>query len=415
MKFRHRVLGFLAVLSAITYLDRVCISVAGPRMQEELGIGPEGWGWVTGVFAVAYGAFEMPSGYFADRFGPRRMLTRIVLWWSAFTALTGFVSSYPALLASRFLFGAGEAGAYPNTSVSISRWFPVSQRAGAFGIVWMASQAGAALSGLLVVPIQIRYGWRVSFYLFGLLGVIWAGAWFLWYRDDPAWKQGVAAGEFEESGNRSIRERHPLPLRTAFRSRNLWAILFVALAYCYAMYFFLAWLPIYLVRARGFGEKDLLLAAFPFIVGALSNAAGGFASDALVRRFGLRRGRGIAGSAGLAVAAFCILGAVFASHKYLTLALLGLGYAGITFQQPAVWAVCLDVGRDHAGFVSGAMNTAGQVGSFLLSVSYGYLVAATGSYDIPLLVVAAMLLAGVLVWRAIDPAELLSRPAVTSS
>jgi len=415
MKIRHRTLGYLAALSVITYLDRVCISVVGPRMQEDLGIGPEGWGWVVGVFALAYGAFEMPNGYLADRFGARQMLTRIVLWWSAFTAITGLVSSFPALLVSRFLFGAGEAGAYPNTSASISRWFPASERAGAFGIVWMASQAGAALSPLLVVPIQMRFGWRTSFYVFGLLGVVWAVAWLRWYRDDPARKRGVSAAELAEIGDRAGGERSSVPFRVAFRSRNLWRILFVALSYCYAMYFFLAWLPIYLVRARGYGEMDLLLAALPFAIGALANAGGGFVSDALARKFGLRRGRALAGSAGLAVAAVCIVAGVLIPQKYATLLLLGLAYAGITFQQPAVWAVCLDIGRDHAGFVSGAMNTAAQLGSFLLSISYGYLTSATGSYDIPLAAVAAMLLAGALVWRRIDATEVLARPEVTSS
>src|SRR6476469_9057204 len=129
MRYRHRVLGFLSLLSIITYLDRVCISVAGPRMQEALHIDPVGWGWVTGVFTLSYSAFEIPSGVMGDRIGPRRVLTRIVLWWSAFTSLTGAVSNYFVLLLVRFCFGIGEAGAYPNASVVIGRWIPVRNRA----------------------------------------------------------------------------------------------------------------------------------------------------------------------------------------------------------------------------------------------------------------------------------------------
>src|SRR5215469_8289733 len=124
MRQRHYVLGLLVLFFAITYLDRVCISVAGPRMQEDLHIGPVGWGWVTGVFTLAYGLFEIPTGILADRIGPRRVLTRIVLWWSAFTSLTGTVSSFYGLLLTRFCFGAGEAGAFPNSQVVVSRWFP---------------------------------------------------------------------------------------------------------------------------------------------------------------------------------------------------------------------------------------------------------------------------------------------------
>src|SRR6266436_547629 len=162
MKYRHRVLGMLFLLSVITYLDRVCIAVAGPRMQADLQIGPEWWGWVVGVFAISYAAFEIPSGSMGDRMGPRKVLTRIVLWWSAFTTLTGFAANFQLLLPIRFLFGAGEAGAYPNSSSSISRWFPTVERARAHGIVWMASRIGGAISPLLVVPIQARYECRAS-------------------------------------------------------------------------------------------------------------------------------------------------------------------------------------------------------------------------------------------------------------
>ncbi len=145
MKYQHRVLGMLSLLSVITYLDRVCIAVAGPRMQDDLGISPEAWGWVTSVFFLSYSAFEIPTGALGDRIGPRRVLTRIVTWWSAFTALTGTVSNYYVLLLVRFCFGAGEAGAYPNASAVIARWMPVAKRTRAWGIVWMTAQIGAAL------------------------------------------------------------------------------------------------------------------------------------------------------------------------------------------------------------------------------------------------------------------------------
>ena len=170
LKCRYRVGALLFLLAVITFLDRVCISVAGPRIQEYLHIGPHQWGWVVGVFAIDYAVFEIPGAWMGDRFGPRITLTRIVLWWSAFTALTGAVSSYPLLLLTRFSFGAGEAGANPNAAASIASWFPASERGRAFGVLAMAMQTGGSLSPLLVVPIQIRYGWRASFYVFALWG-----------------------------------------------------------------------------------------------------------------------------------------------------------------------------------------------------------------------------------------------------
>ena len=198
MKYQHRVLGMLSLLSVITYLDRVCIAVAGPRMQDELQISPEAWGWVTSVFFLSYSAFEIPTGTLGDRIGPRRVLTRVVTWWSAFTALTGTVSNYYVLLLVRFCFGAGEAGAYPNASAVIARWIPRAKRTRAWGIVWMTAQVGAAFSPLLVVPIQIRYGWRAPFFVFGLVGVVWSVAWYTWFRDSPHEKPGVTKAELSE-------------------------------------------------------------------------------------------------------------------------------------------------------------------------------------------------------------------------
>src|ERR1700674_1505363 len=170
---RYGVVGLLIFLFAITFIDRVCISVAGPRMQADLHIDPIGWGWVTGIFTLSYGLFEIPTGTLADRLGPRRVLTRIVLWWSAFTALTGAATGYFPLLLTRFLFGAGEAGAFPGASVVVARWFRQSQRATMSGVTLMASQIGGALAPLLVVPIQSRFGWRASFFVFGVVGLLW--------------------------------------------------------------------------------------------------------------------------------------------------------------------------------------------------------------------------------------------------
>jgi MFS transporter, ACS family, glucarate transporter len=405
MRYRYRVLTLLFFLAIITYLDRVCISVAGPRIQEDLHISPEGWGWVVGVFVIAYGAFEIPSGYLGDLRGPRQVLMRIVLWWSAFTSLTGLATNYFFLLFTRFCFGAGEAGAYPNCSVAISRWFPVTQRARAWGIIWMASQIGGALSPLLVVPIQMRYGWRASFFMFGLLGVVWAAVWYRWYRNTPQEMPKVSLAEIAEIGDTSFPARQGLPWRIALQSRNLRAILIVGLAHGYGGYFFLSWLHTYLEKGRGFSEQDLLLSTAPFILGAVANLCSGFASDALVRRVGLKWGRRAIGMTGLGASALFTVLAVLAANKFLALIFLSLSFAGITFNQPMVTVVCLDIARRHAGTVTGLMNTVVQIGSFLSSVLFGYLVKGTGSYDFPLIPMAVILALGALLWLKIDSTE----------
>lgn len=406
-KYRHRVLVLLSALMVITYLDRVCISVAGPRMQEALQIDTVQWGWVTAMFTLAYAAFEIPSGTLGDRMGPRRVLTRIVLWWSGFTTITGAITSYYPLLAVRFLFGAGEAGAFPNASVAVSRWFPVPERGRAFGIALMASQLGGALTPLLVVPLQAKYGWRASFFVFGAVGVIWSAVWYAWFRDSPAEKQGVTETELAETRGLDRTVRHTLPWGVALRSKNFWAVMGVAACYVYSLYFFQSWFHTFLVKSRGFSEKDLLLSSLPFLVGALGNFAGGLVSNSLVRKLGLKQGRRAVGVAGLAVAGACAVGVMLTHEPVATLLLLSLVYGGITFQQPTMFAVCLDIGGEYTGAMTGAMNTASQSASFISSLAFGYLVAGTGSYDAPFIPMAALLFLGSWLWMKVDASQVL--------
>jgi MFS family permease len=396
----------LFLLAVITFLDRVCISVAGPRIQEYLHIGPQEWGWVVGVFAVAYGVFEIPGGWMADRFGPRLILTRIVLWWSAFTALTGAVSGFHALLLTRLCFGAGEAGAFPNAAASIASWFPTSERGRAFGFfLYPAMQVGGALSPLLVVPIQMRYGWRASFYVFALLGVVWAVVWFFWYRNTPREKRGVLPSELDEIGAAADRHERGLPWGVAVRNGNFWAILLMGLTLGYGSYFFIAWFHTYLVRARNFSERDLLYSTLPFIFGACANVGSGVTSDYLLKRSGLKAARCRVGIFGLGSAGLFALLAAFTPSKIGTLLLLSLCYAGICFNAPMQFTICLDVARQSPGSMCGAMNTATQVGSFLLGVVFGYVAKMSGSYDLPLIVMALVLGLGALLWLKINPMQ----------
>jgi MFS transporter, ACS family, glucarate transporter len=413
MKHRHRVLGLLILLFAITYIDRVCISVAGPRIQEDLHIDPVGWGWVTAMFALSYCLFEIPTGALGDRLGPRRVLTRVVLWWSAFTSLTGMMSNYYLLLLTRFAFGAGEAGAFPNASIVISRWFPSTQRASIAGVMLMASQIGGAIAPLLVVPIQIRYGWRASFYVFGAVGVIWAMVWYIWYRDSPAEKPGVSDAELAETANLPRAPAHGFPWRIALGSESVLATMGTAFCYVYVYTFFQTWFHTFLVRGRGFSEGGLMLSALPYAVAACANLAGGATSDALVRRLGAKWGRRSLGTVGLGSACLCILAAMVNRQQLLTVVFLSLAYGAITFQQSGVFGVCLDIGGKHAGAMVGLMNMSAQVGGLLSSVAYGYIVARFGSYDAPFVPMAVLLCVGALLWFKIDASkELSAKPDV---
>jgi MFS family permease len=407
MRYRHKVLVLLFFLSIVTYIDRVCIAAAGPAMQKDLGLSPSQWGMVVGIFALSYALFEIPTGAMGDRIGPRKVLTRIVLWWSAFTSLTGVVSNYYALLAVRFAFGAGEAGAYPNSSSSISRWFPLRERARAQGTVWMASRIGGAISPLLVVPIIHWYGWRMCFYLFGGLGVIWCVVWYWWYRDHPTEKKGVTEEELAEIGPSAQRAHHGLPWSIALRSRNLWTIMLMYHTYCWGSYFYLSWLHTYLQKGRGFTADEMkIYSVLPFIAGAIGNLTGGTLSDILVRRYGLSFGRKVVGTTGLALSALCVFFTGYTDDRYLAVALLTLGYFSMDCMLPPSWAICMDVGREHAGTVAGAMNMAGQFGSFISAYVFGRLVEYFGgNYNYGLMFFGVMLGISAIIFTRIDPTK----------
>ncbi len=407
MKYRYRVLAVLGAFAIITFLDRVCISVAGQAMQRDLGLSSKQWGWILGAFVLSYCCFEVPAGQLGDRIGPRRVLTRIVLWWSGFTALTGAVSGFWPLAGVRFLFGAGEAGAYPNGSAVIYRWFPATERARAQGVIWSLSRLGGALTPLVVIPLQQAFGWRVSFGVLGFLGVIWAVVWHAWFRDNPADQPAVSAAELREIGSQASRVAEPrLPWRQVLRRPNLWWILVMYHAYCWSGFFFLTWMHPFLESARGFRPPDLIrLSWIPFVAAGVANLSGGFASDYLVRRVGLKWGRKLVGLAGLGTSA-AALGTLLLVHgKFATIACLALAYGGSDFMMPAAWAVCLDIGGRNAGAVTGAMNTAGQTGSFLSTVFFGYALSATGGFGAALALVAVMTAISALCWFKIDATD----------
>jgi MFS family permease len=389
-------LVLLCLLAVITYLDRVCISVAGPRIQAALHLGSAAWGWVGTAFMLGYGGFEIPSGHLGDRIGARRVLTRIVLWWSAFTALTGAVSTLPLLLLVRFLFGAGEAGAFPNAAVAISRWFSVESRGRAFGLFSMCTQIGGAISPLLVIPIQQRFGWRASFFVFGSLGIAWAALWYAKFQDDPPGappRPPAPAGDW-------------WPL---LRSRDLWGVMTMTFGYVYSMSFFQTWLHTFLVRGHGFREDELSISALPFAFGAAGNLLGGLACDRLVRSVGLKWSRRAVGIAGAVLSTSAMGAASVATGHTAVILCLSLAYAGIALQQPAVFAACLDIGGARGGAVAGFMNTAGQVGGATSSLVFGYTVKATGSYAAPLVPMAALLAIAIVIWWKVDVTRTIPR------
>jgi len=405
-RVRHGVLGFTLALTAIAYIDRVGISTAAPAMKADLEISDAHMGYVFSAFTLAYALFEVPSGWLADRFGARLMLTRIVVWWSAMTAATGMATGFGSLLAVRFLFGVGEAGAFPSMSRAYAYWLPADERGRAFGLAIMTAALGGAAAQPLVVWLLGHIGWRHSFGIFGAVGLVWAVAWFWWFRDDPHRHPRVNAAELARIGHQAPVAHHVVPWRALIRERNMLALCAMYAGAIYGWYFYITWLPTYLLRARGYEMEQVgWLAALPLLTIAAGALAGGWASDWLTLRLGARTARRIPPLVGLPLAAMAILGAIATPTPALAVLFLASAAGLAALANGPAWAVCLEIGGRHAGVVTGAMNTFGNLGGTLSPIVVGLCLQRWGSWNVPLATVAVGYVLAALSWLAIDPTK----------
>jgi len=403
---RARVLGFAFLLAVVTYLDRVCISAAAPSIMEELNLSVLQMSVVFSAFTLSYSLFEIPSGWLGDVKGPRRVLTRIVLWWSAFTILTGFARGFQSLVAIRFLFGAGEAGAFPNIARSFSRWFPARERGRANGVMFLGSRLGGMLSAPVALVIIARWGWRESFVIFGLVGVVWAAAWYAWYRDRPEEHPAMTREELAQINDGSVGAEHGpgTPWRALLRSRNLYAICAMYFAFGYGLYFYFTWLPTYLIRVLGFSRfGGGLFAALPFLLAGIADVLGGWLTDHLSRRYGLRAGRCYLGCAAFMTCAALVFASQLPVPAVAKALLLALALASADLALGACWAVPIDIAPDHAGVITGCMNTLGNLGGLVGPLVVGIAVDRWQSWSFPFYVTALVYAGGALAWLAIDP------------
>ncbi len=408
-RVRYGVVGFTLALIAVAYLDRICIATAAPAIKADLGLSDTQMGFVFSAFTLAYALFEVPSGWFADRFGARIALTRIVVWWSAMTAATGLATGFLSLFTVRLLFGMGEAGTFPATARVFARWLPIAQRGRIFGLSLMAGAlAGAATQPLVVAMLGVM-SWPHAFAIFGCVGLLWAGAWWWWFRDDPHVHPQVNAAErrlLADGGAHTSVGHAPVPWRLLLRSRTLLMLCLMYGGAIYGWYFYITWLPTYLLRARGFDLKQTgWLAGLALLAIAAGVFVGGWLSDVLTARAGARVGRRTPGVIGLPLAAGAAVGAVLTADP-LTSALLLAAAAGLAALGVApAWVVCLEIGGAHAGVVSGAMNTFGNLGGTLSPVVFGFCVDRWGSWNAPLFSVAGFYLVAAVCWLAVDPTQ----------
>jgi MFS transporter, ACS family, glucarate transporter len=407
---RRLLLRLIFALTVITYLDRLCISAAMPSITAEFNLTPTEKGWIFSAFAIAYSAFEIPSGWLGDRFGARLALTRIVLWWSAFTVLTGAAVGFWSLFLVRFLFGAGEAGAFPNIARAVSNWSPAAEQGRGLSVGFIGLATGSALAAPLVFTMLEFQSWRWTFVEFGLLGAIWCAVWHRWFRDRPEDHPSVNEAELrliraDEAEEAAPAHQHDVPWRALFRSSNLAFICLMYFAYGYGLYFYITWLPTYLLEARKFSiESTKWLAALPWLLSASGFWFGGWITDYLVMRTGnLKIARCGVGAAGYAAGALAIIAVANVENNLLAAFLLALALCFQTMTISAAWAVCLDVGKRNAGVVTGFMNTVGNIGGAIAPVVVGYAVNEFHSWTMPFYVMAAVFVFGIFMWLLVDP------------
>jgi sugar phosphate permease len=392
----------------LTYLDRISIGLVGKRVISEFHLSNEQFGWVLSAFSLAYALFEIPSGIMGDKMGQKVVLTRIVLWWSLFTALTGVATGLVSLVIVRFLFGMGEAGALPNTSGVISRWFPANELSRGLSAAISGQIAGAAIAPFIVVPISVAFGWRASFFVNGFIGLIWVLVCVFWFRNNPSEMKGMSEEEkkFIEHNRYFVSHSQNISWKKILGSGSLRALVLSFFCSQWGMYFFIAWLPVYLQQGQHFSETTMkFITSIIFIPAIISNLVGGFLSDRLVRKKGLKFGRRFIAMGSLGLNSFLFL-IEATTHKHaILIGCLIIGFACQLIFGVIAFGVCLDVGGNHAGRVSGLMNCVGQMGAFFLAIIFGKIVDTTHSFNAPLFVISALMLIGSLLWLFVDPTK----------
>ncbi len=402
-RVRHGVLLAAVTLGIITYIDRVAISQAAPWITHDLGLTSTEMGAAFSAFAWGYALFEVPGGWLGDWLGARKVLTRIVVWWSAFTAFTGMAWNHASLVAIRFLFGAGEAGCFPNLTKMFTAWLPQRERSRAQSIMWMSARWGGAMTPQLVAWALLFMNWRHTFLLFGGIGIVWAVLFFWWYRDKPSEHPSINAaelallGDAEENAVGNAR----VPWGRLVASRDVWLLWIQYFCVSWGWYFYITWLPTYLKNARGLElSTSALLAGLPLFLGGVGCLASSYLVGFVTRLTGdtsLAR-RWVCSISLTAAAGFLMAAALLGDPLY---AMLAMGMSSFTndLTVPAAWSACMDIGGRFAGTTSGSMNMMGNLAGGLAPLAVGLILdRSDNNWNLALFVSVAIYFLGAVCW-----------------
>jgi MFS transporter, ACS family, glucarate transporter len=410
--FRWLLVVWIAVIGAISYLDRVNISIAGHIISQDFHLTNPQLGWVFSAFTVGYMLCQIPGGWLVDRFGPRKILTFGAIWWAVFTSLTasipeGIAGALLMFCSVRFLLGIGESVMYPSSNRWLANWVPKAERGLANGIIFAGVGAGAAFTPPIIATIMVRYGWRSSFHLCALLGLVGGITWLLVARNRPEQHPWVNKAEVDliaaGIGSENVSNAAPLRWSVLFTSKDVWGLTLSYFCYGYTAYIFFTWFFIYLTTVRGLNLKTgSYYTMLPFVAMSSCSALGGVLSDAVSRRWGRRWGRCGVGTLGLAGAAvFVALGSL--AHSAATASIILAGGAGALYiAQSSYWSVSADLGGSSSGSLSGMMNMGAQFGSAITAVLTP-VIAIHAGWTASFLVAAGFCLLGAIAWLIVDP------------
>lgn len=396
------------LLSMLVYVDRIGISVAKGPMTEALQLSDKQFGWVLSMFALGYALFQTPLGILSDRFGPRKALAAVVSLWSLFTALTGAVTSFISLFVIRFLFGVGEAGAYPGIAKAVYHWIPIRERGIVNGINFSGGRFGAAFALPLVALAIDSLGWRTTFFTLGFLGILWALAWYLLFRDDPEEHPRVSAFEKEEirlsRSKLGVEAKSTFAVQSLVESRNLWLAMGQYFASNFTFFFCLTWLFPHVKEQFMLNNLEAgVYASLPLVAGAFGNMFSGWLVDAIYKNGHFKWSRVIPAAIGFTLAAGGLLASLFATEVTLAILFLSVAIFGADMTISPSWTLCNDIGKSHSGAVSGTMNMAGNIGSFVTALAFPYLRDWTGSVT-PFFIIGTVLnVLAILMWLNVKP------------
>ncbi len=415
-RVRHLVVVFAITLAIITYIDRVAISKAAPLIQTDFGLTSDlELGIIFSAFGWAYALFEIPGGWMGDWLGPRRVLLRIVSWWSVCVALLGSMWNVTSMAVMNFLFGAGEAGCFPNLTKVFTIWLPQHERVRAQGILWMCARWGGAFTPLLFGWLLSTFTWRQCFRLIGLAGVIWAILFYRWFRDRPRDHRSVNQAELKllDGADRNLAGHGKVPWGRLARSRSVWMLWLQYFCISYTFWFYVFWLPDYLKEFRHLsGSYADWLNSFPLLFGGVGCIVGGLLAARMTRWMGsVRRGRKTMACLGMLGAAALRYIHVHVPDAFWAMVLLGLASFFNDLVMPNAWGACMDVGGRSAGTLSGSMNMMGNLAAGVAPAVTGYILDAThGNWVVGVYLMAAIYVVGFFAWLFIDPVTPLEEP-----